>query len=359
MKKKFVFFLVLVFALLLVGCSGETASNDNGSSDGSNQSSNSGESENNNEQDKKEVIKARLAHNMPVEHHISKGAEKFAELMEEKTNGQVKITVYPSGQLYDDQSGIEAIRNGSLELFTNTLSKWGGDVPTGEIFSLPGLFTDAELTYKIMEEGLEEMLVEDFRKVGAENLFLADYGSSYLSSLDEPYLKADSFDGKKIRVTNVSAGEFVQAMNAAPASMSGSEVPQALARGTIDGAFSGVTSFNSRKYDDYSKNFTGPFYVAPYFFGANKEWFDNLPDDIKATMREVSDEVNQYIRDLRAEAENKAIKELGSRGMEYVEANKEVKAEWLKASERSVNKWLERAGERGKEEIDFVYKYLK
>lgn len=345
MKKIGLLFLTIILSVVVVGCSS--------SQSGSSQSE-SGENEKN-----EEVIKARFAHNMPVGHHIAKGAEKFAELMEERTDGRVQITVYPSGQLYDDATGIDAVRKGTVELFTNTLSKWGGILPTGEIFSIPGIFTDAKLTYKIIDNGLGDMIAEDMRKIGVENLFLADYGFSYASSMSEPFLGQESFEGKTVRVTNVSAGIFVEELGGAPTTMSGSEVPQALARGTIDGAFSGVTSFNSRKYDDFSKNFTGPFYTAPYAFAANKEWYDSLPEDIKKVMQEVSEEVKTFVRKERQKAEETAMQELESRGMKYVEADEDVKEEWLKASEAVIEEWLKRAGERGQEELDFAYKYLK
>src|SRR5215469_17980699 len=70
-----------------------------------------------------------------------KAAEKFKELAEARTNGRVKVEVYPNSQLYKDKEELEALQLGAVQMLAPAVSKFG---PLGikefEAFDLPYIF---------------------------------------------------------------------------------------------------------------------------------------------------------------------------------------------------------------------------
>ena len=61
-----------------------------------------------------EQIVLRYAGQLPVTHHLTKADYRFAKLVEEKTKGQVKVEVYPAGQLYKGSSIVKAVMSGDI-----------------------------------------------------------------------------------------------------------------------------------------------------------------------------------------------------------------------------------------------------
>src|SRR5699024_8570719 len=106
------------------------SNNANSSSDSSDNSNNDS---NSNLNDDAEELKINLAHNLPVELHTARGAQMFADLVQEKSNDKIKINIFPSGQLYDDTSMAEAVTSGQIEMGLNVFTMWSGQMPTSEL----------------------------------------------------------------------------------------------------------------------------------------------------------------------------------------------------------------------------------
>ena len=137
-------------------------------------------------------------------------------------------------------------------------------------------------------------------------------------------------------------------MGAVPVTMPGPDVIEALSRGTIDGALSGVDSFAKRKYYDFAKYYSGPVYFSMFLVTANKAWYDGLPDDLKQIMMEAAKETEQKSAQQLAENQEAAHKEVQEHGMKLAELTAEDKAAWKEASQSLLDKWLQKAGENGK-----------
>lgn len=336
-RKRLIVITLFVLILIATGCS-------NGS-DVANQNEV-------NEEKGSEVVKIRLAGTLPVSHHISKALEEYVDLINERGAGKIDAVYYPSGQLFEDNAILEAIPSGTVEMAQINFDKWSGIVPSSEIFSIPGLYTEFEQVHQAVDGEIGDMLREDMREVGVEPMVWLDFGLAYLASKEEPINSKESFQNKKIRSTGTLSLEFIKDMGASPATVSGAEVTEALSSGVIDAAFSGVTSFASRKYYDFTDYFTGPFFSFPHILVANKEWYDSLPDDIKTILTESAEEVMYSVRDAAMEEEQKAKEESEANGLLYVESTKEDIELWYTESKSAINNWLERSGDRGKELLD-------
>src|SRR6266699_4571100 len=95
-------------------------------------------------------IVVKFSHVVTDETPKGKGAIRFKELAEAKTQGRVKVEVYPNSQLYKDKEELEALQLGSVQMLAPSVSKFGPmGVKAFEAFDLPYLFDGYEAAHKI------------------------------------------------------------------------------------------------------------------------------------------------------------------------------------------------------------------
>ena len=121
-------------------------------------------------------VTLKLAHNFPASHPLAKGADEFAKKVKEKSSGSITVTVYPSGQLYNDKSMNDAIMSGGIDMGLNTVGRWSTVIPAMEVFDVPFLFPTYEKIDKALDGGLGEKLGAELLKKGVRPLIWADYG---------------------------------------------------------------------------------------------------------------------------------------------------------------------------------------
>ena len=129
-----------------------------------------------------------------------RGLLKAAELVKERTNGKVEITVYPSSQLGNAREMTEAVQLGSLEAVINPASFLGGFDPAVAVFDIPYLFpTNPDLARKLRNGPFGEAVLDTFRKRGFEPIALW-YGGWKVFSSNKPIADVRDFAGQRFRV---------------------------------------------------------------------------------------------------------------------------------------------------------------
>ena len=166
--------------------------------------------------------------------------EEFARLVEEKTNGRVKIEVYTGGTLYgDESSSIEALGMGDLGFARVSASPVASYVPKINAIQLPYLYKNADHMWKVLNSEIGQKMLDDIEASGSGLMGLCYYDggarSFYLSK--EVHSVAD-MAGLKIRVQNnqmmVRMCELLGASGVT--GIGPGDVSSAIAQGTIDGA---------------------------------------------------------------------------------------------------------------------------
>src|SRR5213075_1382760 len=106
-------------------------------------------------------IVIKFSHVVAVNTPKGKGAEYFKKLAEERTNGRVKVEVYPNSALFKDGEEMEALQLGSVQLLAPSLAKFG---PLGarefEVFDLPYIFDDYDELHKVTEGPIGQSLLK-------------------------------------------------------------------------------------------------------------------------------------------------------------------------------------------------------
>jgi tripartite ATP-independent transporter DctP family solute receptor len=305
----------------------------------------------------KVVIK--LAHNVPVTNHMARGMESFAKKVAERSNGNITVQIFPSGQLYNDKSMNDAIMRGGVEMGLNSTAMWASVIPAMEIFDVPFMFPEYEKIKKALDSGVGEKLNAELEKKGAKVLFWVDYGFVQFANNKRPITKPEDFKGLKIRSYGELPSETIKALGGAPATIGAGEVYMALQQGTIDGQTSGTTAMYDRKMYDVTKYLTVTNHAFPEFVVAvNLKFWNSLSPDQKKIIDAAAAEVRDAIRAETRNEDAKTLKLLQEKGMQaYIVPAAELPA-WQKATESVLGIFAKRAGPLGQELID-ICKNLK
>ncbi len=301
------------------------------------------------------VTSWKLSNQLPPSHFISKGMDVFAEKVAEHSNGEMKVEVFHSAQLFKDTEIVEAIQEGLVELALVPVNKWSGMVSAADVFEMPFIFKDLTSTEKFINGGAGDLLDKEFMSKGAKVVFWVDYGLVQFFNNKRPLSKPSDFDGLKIRTFSKGTADTVKALGGTPAVMSSSEMYMALQRGTVDGATTGMPAAVSRKIFEVQKYMTLANYTtAQFFVQANLEWWDSLKDNEKEVLLKAGTDAAASIRGSIAAAEEKAYGVIKDNGLEIYELNDEERAVFVKATEPVRAAFAENTGEIGKKLMELA-----
>jgi TRAP-type transport system periplasmic protein len=286
------------------------------------------------------TITLSFAYELPEDHPWGHGAEKFKEMVEEKTNGEVKIEIHGNGSLAASGREIqEGAKIGTIDIGISStpLSQMN---PYLDLFSLPYIFESREQAWKVLDGPVGEEVGE---KLSEHNLtFLAYWedGFRQITNNVKPLTNLEDFNGLKIRVPESEVRlETFKALGSSPLPMAWSEVFTALQQGTIDGQENPLSVVSSSSFYDVQKYLTISNHVySPATLFINSSKWESLSKDQQDIILEAAREGRDLNRKMNQEMDDKLIDELGDKGMEvtviedvkpFQEATKEV---WKKVA---------------------------
>ncbi|MBM4761129.1 TRAP transporter substrate-binding protein [Bacillus sp. B15-48] len=203
-----------------------------------------------------EPIVLRMGDNQPESYPTVTGGKKFAEIVEEKTDGRITIDIYPNAQLGNDKEVNEQLQLGTIDL--NRVSTGGALAEFNSdfgVFNLPFLFDDSEHLWRFLESEKAEELLQSLESNGMVGLAYYDAGSRNFYST-KPITKVEDLKGKKIRVQPSEVNiALMEALGASATPMAFGEVYSALSTGVIDGAENNYPSYVSNNHYEAAEHF--------------------------------------------------------------------------------------------------------
>jgi TRAP-type C4-dicarboxylate transport system substrate-binding protein len=348
---------IVMLAVITAACGGNTspAAESSPPASESAQPAASGSQDTANEDNEVEPLEFRFAHYYPVEEPVAKGVQKFADLVAEKSSGKITVKVFPSGQLYTDMQIPDALSTGQIEMGLNTMEIWASRVAAAEFSVLP-LFTNYDQLHWALDNGLHDVFTEEFNKLGVQPVIWADYGFSYFASKGSPLKTADDFKGRKVRTTSPTVGKIVQMAGGTPITMPGQEVVQALQRGTIDAAMSGITAFVALQYYQFTEYYSGPQNIGLVSGSANLKWWNSLSDAQRAILLEAAREAQEWISAEVGKQNQEGIKTLEANGMTMVELDRDT---FKEINDWVISEYIVRSGDAGKKVVEIAEKAVQ
>lgn len=196
----------------------------------------------------------RLADNHPVDYPTVIGDKKFAELVNERTDGRIKIEVFPSGQLGDEKSVLEQVQLGAIEFTRINASPLAEFNDNYSVLGLPYVFESDEHLWKFLEGEKGTELLDGLESSKMKGLAYYSSGSRSFYST-KPVKSIEDLKGQKLRVQQSKINiDLVSALGASATPMPYGEVFSGLQTGVIDGAENNLPSFDSSNHYQEAKN---------------------------------------------------------------------------------------------------------
>lgn len=279
-------------------------------------------------------IVIKFAHVAAADTPKGRAAEYFKKVAEERTQGRVKIEVYANSTLYKDKEELEALQMGSVQMLAPVPGKFGpAGVKEFEVFDLPYIFADYDALRKVTQGEAGKMLLAKLEDKGIKGLAYWDNGFKIMSA-NSPLHVPDDFLGLKMRIQSSKVLEAeMQALGAVPQVMAFSEVYQALQTGVVDGTENPPSNMFTQKMNEVQKHATlsNHGYLG-YAVIVNKQFWDGLPDDVRAGLEKAMSEATDYANSIAKEENDKALEAMMAAGTtEFHELTEEERAAWIEA----------------------------
>ena len=315
MKKKFVVILsfLLVFSLIAVACSSSQKPVNQEASD----------TKADEEKVSEKVVEIEIGYvttpNEKDPYHIA--AANFKKHVEEMTDGQVKVTLFPNGQLGQEREMIEGIQLGIVDGGVITNAYLSGFQPKLQLFDLPFLFSSHEEAHKIIDSEVGDALLESLESIGIKGLGFAEGGFRNMMNSVRPIRTLEDAKGIKFRsMENPLYMGMFKAIGANPTPLSWGEVYTANQLGTVEGLECPISVYDQSKLYEVTDyvSLTRHTY-SPLVISISMEKWNEIPEDLQPIVIEATKLAIDEQRETNAENLQILIKELEEKGIEVNE----------------------------------------
>lgn len=287
--------------------------------------------------------------------HIA--AKKFNDLLKEKTNGNLKLSLFPDSTLGNAQTMISAVRGGTIDLEMSGSPNFSGLEPKLNVIDIPFIFKDREHAYAVLDGEIGQSLLQSLEAQGLKGLAFWEVGFRSFSNSKHPINGPDDIKGLKVR-TNQNP-MYIQAfslLGANPVPMPLSELYTALETKAVDAQEHPVGIFWSAKLFEVQKHLSLTNHgYTPLIVVMNKAKFDELAPALQQALLDAAKEAGQYQRNLNFENEKDILAKLQKAGVQVIESvdNQPFKA-IIEADVRKA--FIEKNGSELVEKIDALAK---
>ena len=277
---------------------------------------------------------------------------RFAELMDERTDGAITVELFPYGQLGGLTDIYDAVQGGAIQLAFGS-GFLGGTVPESQLFSLNFILTEDEWTNTQILNSDDFLRSEDFQDAFRDRdlhpLAIVPEGWQVWGTNREIRTPED-FSGLAIRtMDNRLLRETYQAYGADPTTMEYGEIYSGLQLGQIEGNIQPVFAHEEMSFyevQDYLIFANHKEFIATFM--ANRDWYDGLSDEVREIVHGVTEDLVEYVHNVQ--------QELNTERLETITDNSDIQLVELTAEEREAfrelslpvrDTFVEMVGERG------------
>lgn len=279
------------------------------------------------------------------------------------TDGEVKVTLYPSMQLGGKPPELfRQAKDGVVDMVFTLPGYTSPAFPRTQMIELPGLKPDGVAATNMMWDLLDPYLLPEYE--GTKVIALWGAEDAGLMSRAAPIRSLDDLKGKRMRAPSAAQAKQLEVMGAVPIAMPITEVYQSLERGVVDGAMLPFSVIIDFRLGEVAKGITiaGPLFGRSSFLVAmNKKKYDSLSPKARAAIdrlsgRDLSLKATQVylkrsadgVSGIRGKAE---VIELSAKEQKRIRALlRPIVSDWIKESEAKgipARQMLKRAGYSG------------
>jgi len=280
-------------------------------------------------------------------------AEKWAELVAERTDGRINLRIYPGAQLVqgDQTREFTAMRRGVIDMAVGSTINWSPQIAELNIFSMPFLMPDYAALDALTGGPVGERLFEIIRENGVVPLAWAENGFREVTNSQRAIRTPDDMQGLKMRVVGSPIyNDMFSALGANPTQMSWADAQPALTTGAVDGQENPLTIYSVLKMHELGQEYVTLWhYVAdPLIFAVNQQVWESFTEEDRQIVHEAALEAGAHgievaRKGLTADDES-LIAEIEGYGVTVTRLTEEERQAFVDATRPVYEAWRERIG---------------
>ena len=282
----------------------------------------------------------------PQESHMGYGAQKFADLVGQKSGKKMKVRLFPNGTLGGDIQTVSALQGGTIELTTLPPGLLVGLSKEFGAFDLPFLFNDFNEADAVLDGPIGKKLMGKLPQ-GLVGLAYWDHGFRNVSNSRRPIAKPEDFTGLKLRsLQSPLMIDTFNTLGANAVAMPFTELYTALETKTVDGQDNPIVAFETNKFYEVQKYLSTTRHVYnPLIVLVSKKTWDQLSADERKILMDAANETRIDQRKVSREMEAKALAIVKERGVTVTEVSEQERARMRDKVKPVTDKYTKEIGE--------------
>ncbi|WP_417527798.1 TRAP transporter substrate-binding protein [Marinomonas shanghaiensis] len=268
----------------------------------------------------------KLSHNGDTKSPVHKALKFFADEVEENTNGDLKVRVYPNGQLGTQRESLELLQSGALDMAKSNASELESFDPAYGAFNIPYIFRDREHFYRALEsEDIGQKILSSSEKYGFVGVAYFDAGSRNFYTT-KPVRSPADLKGMKIRVQpSPSAIKMMELMGASPTPLPFGELYTALQQRVVDGAENNIGAVTTYRHGEVAKYYSQDEHaMIPDVLVISSKTWENLSDKNKDAVLTAGKDATAFMKTLWAEYTEEELNKATKMGVEILDVDKDA-----------------------------------
>lgn len=248
----------------------------------------------------------------------TRGSQKLAELVREKSNGTLLIEVFENAKLGTMKERDEGMRMGTVDMGTSSVGFLASYVPIAGIFDLPYIYKDKAHELRVFDSEVGREIDKKLQAQGLRVVCYFDAGTRQITNNRRPIRELADLKGIRIRVPQAEASvEGFKALGAIPTPLPFGEVYASLRQGVVEGQENPISIIMYNRLYEVQKylSLTNHQMFIQVLTISEKTW-QRLSSAHQKVLMESSVEAQAYQRDIAAAEEVALIKTLREKGME-------------------------------------------
>lgn len=282
----------------------------------------------------------------PATHAQTLAAEQWAKEVETRTDGRVKIIMYPGETLSKAPQCYDGVVSGISDIGMSAFAYTRGRFPLLEALDLPVGYPDGITATRIANKIVQKYQPAELSEVKV--LYLHGHGPGILASR-KPVKTLKDISSLKIRATGLSA-KIVSSLGTVPVSMSQGETYEALQKGVVDATLCPIETLKGWKQGEvinYVVDTRAVGYTTAMYAVMNKAKWDSLPEDIQKIIEKVNAEWIDKQGAAWDESDREGAKFVESLGHEFISLDPAEEAALVKAVEPILAEYVDATEAKG------------
>jgi len=282
----------------------------------------------------------------PPTHIQCKTAEAWAEEVGKRSNGKVKITVYPAGTLTQAPQCYEGVVNGLSDIGMSCFAYTRGRFGLLEGIDLPMGYPSGLVATRVATEMVRKYNPKEVSDVHV--LYIHAHGPGILASR-KPVHELKDLAGMKVRATGLSS-KIVQSLGGTPVAMSQPETYEALQKGVVEATLCPVETLKGWKQGEVINSITDSSvigYTTAMFVVMNKNAWDRLSPELQQVFTQVSNEWVDKHGQAWDQADEEGMAFINELKHEVIKLSEEEKQQWKDAVKPILDEYITKTAEQG------------